>query len=214
VRVIVADDVMLVRSGLARLLIDAGVDVVGEAPDADELLRLVAREEPDVAIVDIRMPPNFADEGLVAARLIRERHPSTAVVVLSQHVEPRYAQRLLSDQPDGVGYLLKERVADIAVLVDAMRRVIDRECVIDPSIVKQLMQRRRNASPLERLTAREQEILGLMAEGRSNAGIARVLGISERTVEAASAQVFQKLDLEASPDLNRRVLAVLALLNS
>ena len=212
-RVIVADDVMLIRSGLARLLSDAGVDVVGEASDADELLRLVAREEPDVAIVDIRMPPTLTDEGLIAARRIRERHPSTAVVLLSQHMEPRYAKRLLADQPGGLGYLLKERVADIAVLVDALRRVIDGECVIDPTIVKQLMQRRRIASPLERLTAREQEILGLMAEGRSNAGIAQRLGISERTVEAATAQVFQKLDLEASPDLNRRVLAVLALLN-
>jgi DNA-binding NarL/FixJ family response regulator len=213
-RVIVADDVMLIRSGLARLLADAGVDVVGEARDADELMRLVAREEPDVAIVDIRMPPTFTDEGLTAARRIRERHPSTAVVLLSQHVEPRYAKRLLADQTGGLGYLLKERVADIAVLIDALRRVVDRECVIDPTIVKQLMKRRRMESPLERLTAREQEILGLMAEGRSNAGIAHRLGISERTVEAATAQVFQKLDLEASPDLNRRVLAVLALLNS
>jgi DNA-binding NarL/FixJ family response regulator len=213
-RVIVADDVMLIRSGLARLLADAGVDVVGEARDADELMRLVAREEPDVAIVDIRMPPTFTDEGLTAARRIRERHPSTAVVLLSQHVEPRYAKRLLADQTGGLGYLLKERVADIAVLIDALRRVVDRECVIDPTIVKQLMKRRRMESPLERLTAREQEILGLMAEGRSNAGIANGLGISERTVEAATAQVFQKLDLEASPDLNRRVLAVLALLNS
>jgi DNA-binding NarL/FixJ family response regulator len=213
-RVIVADDVMLIRSGLARLLADAGVEVVGEALDADELMRLVAREGPDVAIVDIRMPPTFTDEGLSAARRIRERHPSTAVVLLSQHVEPRYAKRLLADQTGGLGYLLKERVADIAVLIDALRRVVDRECVIDPTIVKQLMKRRRIASPLERLTAREQEILGLMAEGRSNAGIAQRLGISERTVEAATAQVFQKLDLEASPDLNRRVLAVLAVLNS
>ena len=149
----------------------------------------------------------------LAARRIRERHPSTAVVLLSQYVEPRYAKRLLADQPGGLGYLLKERVADNAVLLDALRRVIDRECVIDPTIVKQLMQRRRIESPLERLTAREQEILGLMAEGRSNAGIAQFLGISERTVEAATSQVFRKLDLEASPDLNRRVLAVLALLN-
>jgi DNA-binding NarL/FixJ family response regulator len=211
--VIVADDVMLIRSGLARLLSDAGVDVVGEASDAHELLRLVARQGPDVAIVDIRMPPTLTDEGLIAARQIRERHPSTAVVLLSQHLEPCYAKRLLAEQPGGLGYLLKERVADIAVLVDALRRVIDRECVIDPTIVKQLMQRRRIESPLERLTAREEEILGLMAEGRSNAGIAQRLGISERTVEAATAQVFQKLDLEASPDLNRRVLAVLTLLS-
>jgi DNA-binding NarL/FixJ family response regulator len=212
-RVVVADDVMLIRSGLARLLSDAGVDVVGEAADATQLLRLVGAHEPDVAIVDIRMPPTLTDEGLVAARLIRERHPETAVVLLSQYLEPRYAKRLLADQPGGLGYLLKERVADIAVLVDALRRVVDGECVIDPTIVKQLMQRRRVQSPLERLTAREQEILALMAEGRSNAGISQRLGISERTVEAATAQVFQKLDLEASPDLNRRVLAVLTMLN-
>jgi DNA-binding NarL/FixJ family response regulator len=213
-RVIVADDVMLVRSGLARLLTDAGVEVVGEAADADELLRLVAREHPDVAVVDIRMPPTHSDEGLVAARLIRERHPSTAVVLLSQYLEPRYAERLLADQPGGLGYLLKERVSDIAVLVDALRRVTENECVIDPTIVAQLMRRRRVESPLGRLTPREQEILGLMAEGRSNAGIAQRLNISERTVEAASAQVFQKLDLEPSHDLNRRVLAVLTLLNN
>ena len=211
-RVVVADDVMLVRSGLARLLEDAGVQVVGEAADADALLALVARQKPDVAIVDIRMPPTHSDEGLVAARRIRDEHPSTAVVVLSQYVEPRYAERLLADQPGGLGYLLKERVSNIAVLVDALRRVTEGECVIDPTIVAQLMRGRRPDSPLERLTNRERDILALMAEGRSNAGIARELGISERTVEAASAVVFQKLDLEPSPDLNRRVLAVLTLL--
>ncbi len=211
-RVVVADDVMLVRSGLARLLEDAGVQVVGEAADADGLLAVVARQHPDVAVVDIRMPPTHSDEGLVAARRIREEHPSTAVVLLSQYLEPRYAQRLLADQPGGLGYLLKERVSNIAVLVDALRRVTEGECVIDPTIVAQLMRGRRPDSPLERLTDREREILALMAEGRSNAGIARELGISERTVEAASAVVFQKLDLEPSPDLNRRVLAVLTLL--
>jgi DNA-binding NarL/FixJ family response regulator len=211
-RVVVADDVMLVRSGLARLLEDAGVQVVGEAADVDSLLALVARQQPDVAIVDIRMPPTHSDEGLVAARRIRDEHRSTAVVLLSQYVEPRYAQRLLADQPGGLGYLLKERVSNIAVLIDALRRVTEGECVIDPTIVAQLMRGRRRDSPLERLTEREREILALMAEGRSNAGIARELGISERTVEAASAVVFQKLDLEPSPDLNRRVLAVLTLL--
>jgi DNA-binding NarL/FixJ family response regulator len=213
-RVVVADDVMLVRSGLARLLSDAGIDVVGEAADADSLLRLVALEAPDVAIVDIRMPPTHTDEGLVAARRIREQHPATAVVLLSQYLEPRYAERLLADQPGGLGYLLKERVSDIAVLVDALRRVAEDECVIDPTIVSQLMRRRRPNTPLTRLTPREREILALLAEGRSNAGVARQLGISQRTVEAACAQVFQKLDLEPSPDLNRRVLAVLALLRS
>jgi serine/threonine-protein kinase len=212
-RVVVADDVMLVRSGLASLLSEAGVEVVGEAADADGLLALVARQRPDVAVVDIRMPPTHTDEGLIAARRIREDHPSTAVVLLSQYLEPRYAQRLLADQPGGLGYLLKERVSNIAVLVDALQRVSQGECVIDPTIVAQLMRGRRQESPLGRLTGRERDILALMAEGRSNAGIARELGISERTVEAASAVVFQKLDLEPSPDLNRRVLAVLTLLH-
>ncbi len=210
-RVVVADDVMLVRSGLARLLVDAGVEVVGEARDADELLQQVARQRPDVAIVDIRMPPTHTDEGLIAAHRIKEDHPSTAVVLLSQYVEPRYARRLLADQPGGLGYLLKERVSNIAVLVDALERVTQGECVIDPTIVAQLMRRRRG-SAVESLTDREREILGLMAEGRSNAGIAHELGISERTVESGCAQVFSKLELEPSADSNRRVLAVLALL--
>jgi DNA-binding NarL/FixJ family response regulator len=211
-RVVIADDVMLLRSGLARLLVEAGVEVVGEASEADTLLHLVRSERPDVAVVDIRMPPTQTDEGLQAARLIRSLHPDTAVVLLSQHLEPRYAQRLLADQPGGVGYLLKERVADIAVLVDALRRVSEGECVIDPTIVARLMQRRRPDSPLRRLTDREQQILSLIAEGRSNAGVAQTLGISERTVEAACAQLFRKLGLEPSPDVNRRVLAVLTLL--
>ena len=211
-RVVIADDVMLVRSGLARLLDDAGVQVVGEAGDTEALMRLVERQAPDAAIVDIRMPPTQTDEGLEAARRIRDRHPSTAVVLLSQYVEARFAERLLADQPGGLGYLLKERVSNIAVLVDALQRVTEGECVIDPTIVAQLMRRRRPASAIDRLTEREQEILSLMAEGRSNAGIARELGISERTVEATCAQVVQKLGLEPSPDTNRRVLAVLAVL--
>lgn len=212
-RVVVADDVMLVRSGLARLLTEAGVEVVGEAADADEALRLVALEQPDVAVVDIRMPPTHTDEGLVAARRIREQHPGTAVVLLSQYVEPRYAERLLADQPEGLGYLLKERVSDIAVLVDALRRVSEGECVIDPTIIRRIMQRpSASSSPVQRLSEREREVLALMAEGRSNAGIAAQLFLSERTVEAVTAQVFRKLDLEPSPDVNRRVLAVLTLL--
>jgi DNA-binding NarL/FixJ family response regulator len=214
VRVVVADDVMLVRSGLARLLTDAGIDVVGEAADSDALMHLVALERPDVATVDIRMPPTHTDEGLAAARHIRERYPTTAVVVLSQYLEARYAQRLIADQPGGLGYLLKERVSDIAVLADAMRRVIEGECVIDPTIVYRLMDRRRPDSPLSHLTPRERQILAVMAEGRSNAGIAGELVISERTVETVCAQVFRKLGLEPSPDLNRRVLAVLTLLRS
>ncbi len=213
-RAVVADDVMLIRSGVARLLSDAGVEVVGEAGDAETLLRLVALERPDVAVIDIRMPPTHTDEGLAAARRIREGWPETAVVVLSQYLEPRYAQRLLADQPGYVGYLLKERVSDIAVLIDAMHRVNEGECVLDPTIVAKLMQRRRPASPLITLTAREREILALMAEGRSNAGIAEALGISERTVETSSAVIFRKLGLEPSHDTNRRVKAVLTLLRS
>ena len=213
-RVVVADDVMLVRSGLARLLEDAGVEVVAESADAEALLRSVALERPDVAIVDIRMPPTHTDEGLVAARAIRERYPVTAVLLLSQYLDPRYAQRLLADQPGGLGYLLKERVSDIAVLVDALHRVTDGECVIDPTIVARLMKRRRPSSPLESLTDREREILALLAEGRSNSKIATSLSVSERTVESACAQIFRKLGLDPSPDVNRRVLAVLTLLRS
>jgi DNA-binding NarL/FixJ family response regulator len=212
VRVVVVDDVMLVRSGLALLLTGAGVEVVGEAADAQAALRLVALEKPDAAIVDIRMPPTHTDEGLVAARRIRAEHPRTAVVLLSQYLEPRYAQRLLADHPGGVGYLLKERVSDIAVLVDALSRVTQGECVVDPTIVSRLL--RRPSSVLDNLTGREREILGLMAEGRSNSGVAGRLGISERTVEATCAQLFRKLGLEPSHDDNRRVLAVLTLLRS
>ena len=211
-RVIVADDVMLVRAGLSRLLRDVDVDVAGEASDADELLSLVAREAPDVAIVDIRMPPTHTDEGLVAARRIRERYPDTAVVVLSQYVEPDYAARLVADQPGFVGYLLKERVSEIAVLIGALERVRAGECVIDPTIVQQIMQGPSSASALTGLTAREREVLSLMAEGRSNAGIADQLFLSERTVEATCASVFRKLGLELSRDDNRRVLAVLQVL--
>jgi len=212
VRVVIADDVMLIRSGIARLLGDAGIEVIGEAADAGQLLRLVALGKPDAAIVDIRMPPTHTDEGLVAARQIREQYPDTAVVVLSQYVESRYAERLLSDQPGGVGYLLKERVSDIAVLVDALRRVADGECVLDPTIVSRLMRRRRPDSPLTQLTSRERDILALMAEGRSNSAIAGELRISERTVEATCAHLFRKLQLEPSADVNRRVLAVLTAL--
>ena len=205
---------MLVRSGLARLLADAGVEVVAESRDADELMRAVALERPDVALVDIRMPPTHTDEGLVAARRIRNGYPDTAVLLLSQYLEPRYAQRLLADQPGGLGYLLKERVSDIAVLVDALHRVTEGECVIDPTIVARLMRRRPPSSPLEQLTEREREILALLAEGRSNSAIAARLQVSERTVESACAQIFRKLGLDPSPDVNRRVLAVLTLLRS
>jgi DNA-binding NarL/FixJ family response regulator len=212
VRVILAEDSVLLREGVARLLADEGFDVVAQTGSAQDLMLKVRSYSPNVVIVDIRMPPTHTDEGLVAARRIRQWHPETAVVLLSQYLEPRYAQRLLADQPGGLGYLLKERVSNIAVLVDGLQRVTEGECVIDPTIVARLMQRRRPDSPLQRLTQRETEVLAAIAEGRSNAGVARELHISERTVEAACAQLFRKLDLEPSPDTNRRVLAVLTLL--
>ena len=213
-RVVIADDVLLVRSGLTLLLQSSGVEVAGEAPNAADLLRLVAAERPDAAIVDIRMPPTQTDEGIVAAHAIRERYPSTGVVLLSQHLELRYAERLLAEQPDGLAYLLKERVSNIAVLIDALERVVEHECVLDPSIVQSVMRHKRTRTPLDRLSARELQVLAAMAEGRSNAGIARALGISERTVESTCAQVFTKLNLEPSSDDNRRVLAVLKLLRT
>jgi DNA-binding NarL/FixJ family response regulator len=215
IRIVLAEDNVLLREGVARLITaEKDLDLVATCGDYDELLEAIEREAPDVVLTDIRMPPTHTDEGLVAARRIRERYPKTSVVLLSQYLEPRYAQRLLADQPGGLGYLLKERVSDIAVLVDALRRVTEGECVVDPTIVARLMQRKRPDSPLTLLTPRERDILALMAEGRSNAGIAAELGISERTVEAACAQLFRKLDLEPSPDVNRRVLAVLTLLRS
>jgi DNA-binding NarL/FixJ family response regulator len=214
VRVVIADDMMLIRSGLSRLLGEAGVDVVGEASDATELVKLVALEQPDVALVDIRMPPTHTDEGLVAARRIRGEWPATAIVLLSQYLDARYAQRLFADQPAGLGYLLKERVSDIAVLVDALRRVTEGECVLDPSIVATLMRRRRSGDLVSSLTGRELETLMLIAEGRSNHGVAQELQLSERTVEATCASIFRKLGLQASPDTNRRVVAVLAALRT
>lgn len=211
-RVVIADDVMLIRSGLIGLLRGTGVEVVGEAEDATGLMRLVALEAPDAAVVDIRMPPTHTDEGLVAARTIRNQYPGTSVVLLSQHLEPRYAEQLLSDQPAGMAYLLKERVSDVTVLLDALHRVTSGGCVVDPAIVDRLMHGQPSNSPLARLTPRESEVLSLMAEGRSNAGIASLLTLSERTVEAAIASVLQKLGLEPGPEVNRRVLAVLRLL--
>jgi DNA-binding NarL/FixJ family response regulator len=213
-RVVLADDVMIVRAGLVRLLGAAHVIVAGEAANAEELRRLVALEKPDVAIVDIRMPPTHTDEGLVAARLIRDRYPATAVLVLSQYLAPRYAARLLENTPAGLGYLLKERVSDPAVLVDALERVSAGQCVVDPAIVARLLDRERRASPLAALSQRERETLGLMAEGRSNVAIAHQLGIGERAVESVCAQLFRKLGLQPDPDANRRVLAVLALIRA
>ena len=211
-RVIVAEDVMLTRQGIVRLLQDAQIEVVAEATDGDSLLRQVRAHRPDAAIVDIKMPPTHTDEGLVAAQAIRAAHPDVAVLILSSYIEPRYAMQLLEDHPERVGYLLKDRVFDVAVVVDALRRLGDGESVVDPTIVARLLGRRRQASPLDELTTREREVLGLLAEGLSNRAIAGRLVVTERTVEAHVKQIFLKLGLGANPDSHRRVLAVLTYL--
>ena len=213
-RVVVADDVLIARQGIVGLLKEAGIDVVGEAEDAEGLMRRVRVARPDIAIVDIRMPPTHTDEGLVAARSIRKEHPGVGVLVLSQYVEPSYAIRLLEDHPEGVGYLLKERVFDFATVVDALRRILDGETVVDPTIVARLVARRRPKDPLSQLTDREQEVLGLLAEGMSNRAVASRLFITDRTVEAHVTQIFQKLGLTDSPNQHRRVLAVLTYLRA
>jgi len=212
VRVVVADDVMLTREGVVRLLRDASVEVVGEAENADGLLRQVATMKPDAAVVDIRMPPTHTDEGIVAARRIRAEYPSVGILVLSHYVEPDYALRLLEDHPEGMGYLLKERVFDVAILIDGLRRVCDGETVVDPTIVSRLFTRKRRDDPLENLTPRQREVLALVAEGLSNRAIAERLVVVERTVEAHVQQIFLELGLEQGPDTHRRVLAVLAYL--
>jgi DNA-binding NarL/FixJ family response regulator len=214
VRVVIADDEMLLREGLARLLADAGVDVVGKATDAAELLRIVRLTAPDVAIVDIKMPPTHTDEGLVAAGEIRTSHPAVGVLVLSQYLESIYAMRLLEEHPERVGYLLKARVSDIAVLADALRRIAEGECVLDPTIVARLVNRPRERGPLAELTDREREVLELIAEGLSNQAIGERLFLSPKTIETHIRQIFAKLGLGEAPDSNRRVLAVLAFLRS
>jgi DNA-binding NarL/FixJ family response regulator len=214
VRVVVADDAMLTREGIVRLLRDAGMDVVAAVGDADALLREVRFERPDAAVVDIRMPPTHTDEGVVAAQRIRAEHPETGVLVLSQYVEPSYAMRLREEHPERVGYLLKERVFDVAILVDALRRLADGETVVDPTIVSRLLGRQRRRDPLGDLSAREREVLALLAEGLSNKAIAARLFVTERTVEAHVKQIFLKLRLPVTPDSHRRVLAVLTYLRA
>jgi DNA-binding NarL/FixJ family response regulator len=213
-RVVIADDEVLLREGLARLLQDAGFEVAGRCGDAEALLRMVDARRPDVALVDIRMPPHRGDDGLVAAQEIRRRHPETGVLVLSHHLESRYAMRLLEEAPERAGYLLKERVSDLAVLADALRRIGEGECVIDPTIVSRLVARKRQRGPLDRLTDREREVLALIAEGHSNAAIGQRLFLSPKTVESHISQIFVKLDLRESRDSHRRVLAVLTFLRS
>jgi DNA-binding NarL/FixJ family response regulator len=203
---------MLTREGIVRLLEEAGVEVVAQAEDAATLIRQVRTERPDAAIVDIRMPPTHTDEGLVAAQEIRAEHPEIGVLVLSHYVEPSYAIRLLEEHPERIGYLLKERVFDVAILVDALRRIGDGETVIDPTIVARLLGRARREDPLAELTEREREVLGLLAEGLSNRAIAGRLFVTERTVEAHVKQIFLKLGLNVNAESHRRVLAVLAYL--
>jgi DNA-binding NarL/FixJ family response regulator len=211
-RVVLADDSVLLREGMARLLADAGFEIVGQAGNADELLLKVRSWKPDVAIVDIRMPPTHTDEGLRAAKEIRAAHPETGVLVLSQYVETTYAMELLAESAEGVGYLLKDRVADVGEFAAAVRRVGEGGSALDPSIVSLLVGSRRG--PLEHLTPREHEVLGLMAEGLSNSAIAGRLVVTDRAVEKHVTSIFGKLRLAATPESHRRVLAVLTFLQA
>jgi DNA-binding NarL/FixJ family response regulator len=213
-RVVIAEDLALLRDGIVRLLRDSGMEVVAAVEDGGALVDAVARERPDVAVVDVRLPPSFRDEGLRAALEARRRVPGTAVLVVSQYVEQTYAVELLADGAGGVGYLLKERIADPADFVEAVRRVADGGTAMDPEVVAQLVARRASASPLGELTPREREVLELMAEGRSNAAIAESLVVTEGAVEKHVSNIFAKLGLTSSEGAHRRVLAVLAFLRS
>ncbi len=212
-RVVVADDSTLLREGVVRLLVEAGIEVVGQAADGEELMRKVRAHKPDVAIVDVRMPPTHTDEGLRAAREIRAELPEVTVLVLSQYVEVTYARELLAESAEGVGYLLKDRVADVAALTDAVHRVGGGGSVLDPEVVSQMLGRQRRDDPLAALTPREREVLGLMAEGRSNAAIAAELVVTDRAVEKHVTGIFAKLELTNSGEDHRRVLAVLRFLD-
>jgi DNA-binding NarL/FixJ family response regulator len=213
-RVVVADDSVLLREGVVRLLEEAGIEVAGQAGDADDLLRKVRAHKPDVAIIDVRMPPTNTDDGLRAAQQIRAELPEVSVLVLSQYVEEGYALELLEDRADGVGYLLKDRVAEVDRFIDAVRRVADGGSALDPEVVSQLLGRRRKSDPLQELTPREREVLTLMAEGRTNQAIAEDLVVTERAVEKHVTSIFSKLDLASSPHDHRRVLAVLTYLRA
>jgi DNA-binding NarL/FixJ family response regulator len=214
VRVVIADDSVLLREGIARLLEESGFEVAAQAGDAEDLLRKVGAHKPDVAIVDVRMPPTHTDEGLRAAHRIRAEHPDTAVLVLSQYVEEAYALELLSESSERTGYLLKDRVADVKTFTDAVHRVANGGSALDPEVVAMLLGRRRNEDPLAVLTPREREVLGLMAEGRSNAATAEALVISERAVEKHVTAIFSNLNLPRAVEDHRRVLAVLTFLRS
>jgi DNA-binding NarL/FixJ family response regulator len=212
VRVVIAEDLALLREGLTRLLEDRGFEVVAAVADGPALVRAVEAERPDVAVVDVRLPPSFRDEGLRAALEARRRVPGVPILVLSQYVEQTYATELLAEGTGGLGYLLKDRVADVADFVDAVRRVAGGGTVMDPEVVKQLLVRR--AQPLDELTPREREVLALVAEGRSNAGIAATLVVTEGAVEKHISSIFGKLRLPPSESDHRRVLAVLAYLSA
>jgi DNA-binding NarL/FixJ family response regulator len=213
-RVVIAEDSVLLREGVARLLEEAGFDVVAQTGSADDVMLKVRSYSPDVVIVDIRMPPTHTDEGLRAAQEIREKHPGTGVLVLSQYVEAAYAMELLAESAEGVGYLLKDRVSDVAEFAAAVRRVAEGGSALDPAIVSQLVGRRRGDDPLDSLTPREREVLELMAEGRSNQGIAERLVVTERAVEKHVTSIFGKLRLPPAAEDHRRVLAVLAYLRA
>ncbi len=211
---ILADDALLFREGLARVLRDDGIEVAGQAGDVASLFRLVRTDPPDVAVLDIRMPPTHTTEGLDAARRLRAEHPGVGVLVLSQFLEPHYALRLVEDAPRGSGYLLKDRVVELRDVTEAVRRVAAGELVVDPSVVAELVGRRRVRDPLDQLSPREREVLALLAEGRSNQAIGERLFLSPKTVEAHVRGIFTRLSLLPAPDDNRRVLAVLAWLRS
>ena len=213
-RLVVADDSVLLREGLVRLLEDAGFEIVGQAGDAEDLIRKVKAHKPDVAIVDVRMPPTHTDEGIRAAQEIRAELPGVGVLVLSQYVEETYARELLADDAAGIGYLLKDRVSDIDTLTDAVRRVAAGGSALDPEVVSGMLGRSREDDPLDALTPREREVLGLMAEGRSNSAIAEQLVVTDRAVEKHVTSIFSKLDLDATPEDHRRVLAVLKFLEA
>ena len=213
-RLVIADDEVLLREGVARLLADAGFEIAGRCGDADELLRMIEARRPDVALVDIRMPPGDGESGLHAAQEIRRRYPDIGVLLLSHHLDSRYATRLLEEYPERVGYLLKQRVSDISLLADALHRIDEGECVVDPTIVARLVTRKRRRGPVEALTERERSVLALIAEGCSNGAIARKLFLSPKTVETHVSQIFLKLDIRESADHHRRVVAVLAYLRS
>jgi serine/threonine-protein kinase len=214
VRLVVADDSMLLREGVARVLTEAGFDVLAKVASADELLRAVATEAPDVAVVDIRMPPSHTDEGLVAAKTIRTRWPLVGVLVLSQYVETEYALRLLEGSDERCGYLLKDRVLDGDQLANAVRRVSEGGVVVDPELVSRLVGRTRPESPLDELTPREREVLALMAEGLTDRGIGACLFVTPKTVETHVRHIFTKLSLPATPTENKRVHAVLTYLRA